>query len=243
MKHLDINQVDLGAETWSESNSKMRLMVPDRMVDLGFKINCRRLPIDHAHALAQALFAKLPWLEHEDEAGIHSIHGAASGNGWYRPQEAGSAFLHLPRRTRLYLRLPKDRIADAIKLTGVVLDIAGFRAEVGPSAIRKLSPLTTIFSRYVVADGTSSEEEFIRWTANQLRDCEVTAHKLMCGLPNIIKTPNRSISTRSVMLAELNVEDSIRLQEHGIGPARQLGCGLFLPHKGIHSRQDIDGKD
>lgn len=228
---------------WSESNSKTRFIVPDRLVDLGFKINCTRLPIDHAYALAQALFANLPWLEHEEGAGIHSIHGAASGNGWYRPQKGENAVLHLPRRTRLYLRLPKDRVADAIKLTGVVLDIEGFRAEVGPSAIRKLSPLTTIFSRYVVADGTSNEEEFIRWTADQLRDFEVTARKLMCGLPNMIKTPNRLISTRSVMLAELDVEDSIRLQEHGIGSARQLGCGLFLPHKGIHSWQDIDGKD
>ena len=35
------------------------------------------------------------------------------------------------------------------------------------------------------------------------------------------------------MLADLLPEDSVKLQEVGLGPARKLGCGLFMPQKDI----------
>jgi len=35
------------------------------------------------------------------------------------------------------------------------------------------------------------------------------------------------------MIADLEVEESLRLQQKGLGPYRYLGCGLFIPHKGI----------
>jgi CRISPR/Cas system CSM-associated protein Csm4 (group 5 of RAMP superfamily) len=35
------------------------------------------------------------------------------------------------------------------------------------------------------------------------------------------------------MLADLELEESLKLQEAGLGPGRKLGCGLFLPQKGI----------
>jgi CRISPR/Cas system CSM-associated protein Csm4 (group 5 of RAMP superfamily) len=43
------------------------------------------------------------------------------------------------------------------------------------------------------------------------------------------------------MLADLAVEESVRLQQRGLGPGRTLGCGLFLPHKDINEvRQVLD---
>jgi hypothetical protein len=35
------------------------------------------------------------------------------------------------------------------------------------------------------------------------------------------------------MLADLTAEESLRLQQHGLGPGRYFGCGLFIPCKGI----------
>ena len=43
------------------------------------------------------------------------------------------------------------------------------------------------------------------------------------------------VMTRSLMLAELQPEESIRLQEDGLGPLRHMGCGIFIPHKGIEA--------
>ena len=46
-------------------------------------------------------------------------------------------------------------------------------------------------------------------------------------------SPDKTLPTRSLMLADMEVEDSVKLQQHGLGPWRQLGCGLFIPHKDI----------
>jgi hypothetical protein len=37
------------------------------------------------------------------------------------------------------------------------------------------------------------------------------------------------------MVADLRKVESVTLQEQGIGEHRLLGCGLFLPQKGIES--------
>ena len=39
--------------------------------------------------------------------------------------------------------------------------------------------------------------------------------------------------TRSLMLAGLSKQDSITLQDVGIGRGRVFGCGIFLPYKSI----------
>ena len=41
------------------------------------------------------------------------------------------------------------------------------------------------------------------------------------------------VAPRSLMLADLALEESMLLQEHGLGLERKLGCGLFLPHKDV----------
>jgi len=44
------------------------------------------------------------------------------------------------------------------------------------------------------------------------------------------------------MVADLEPEQSVRLQQIGIGPGRTIGCGLFIPHKGIAAVKETDGK-
>ena len=210
-------------------------VVPDDVVDVGYRLDCRCLPLDHAHALARALCAALPWLRDENNAGIHSIHGAASGNGWFRPPDMGSEMLHLPRRTRLYLRLPKERLADAKALTGHVMNVHGYSVGVGQLSVRKLSSVTTLFSRYVVAEGTADETEFTQDIVEEVGRLGITVKRLVCGLEHTIWTPSKQIPTRSVLLADLSVQDSVRIQERGIGTWRKLGCGLFVPYKSINA--------
>jgi hypothetical protein len=56
---------------------------------------------------------------------------------------------------------------------------------------------------------------------------------MLCGTETIITTPDKEIKTRSLMLADLSVEESVTLQMKGLGTHRWLGCGLFIPHKDI----------
>ena len=217
---------------WQEENKDERYVVPDDVVDLVFQIECRALPVDHAWALSQAVRAALPWLEQEPTAGVHPIHVAESGNGWVRPEHAGD-LLCVSRRTKLVLRVPRPRVDDARALTGRQLDVAGHALRVGPAALRPLSALTTVFSRYVVSADGLDESAFLQATLRELQLFGVRPKKMLCGLEKTIATPAQPVHTRSLMLASLTQDESITLQQRGLGPRRLLGCGLFIPHKDI----------
>jgi hypothetical protein len=41
------------------------------------------------------------------------------------------------------------------------------------------------------------------------------------------------------MLADLEVEEAVALQQQGIGRHKTMGCGLFIPHKGIKAVHEM----
>lgn len=205
----------------------------DVVVDLLFGLNGRCLPVDHIFALSQAVQSVLPWLVDEPEAGLHAINVATSGNGWIRPEDP-NALLHLSKRTRLELRVPAHRVQDARKLEGAKLDVAGHSLEIKTATERSLKKLTTLFSRSLATDqDIASEEQVLDWVCGELNALGIKPRKMMCGTENFIETPTARIRTRSLMIAEMEVDESLRLQQKGLGPHRHLGCGLFIPHKGI----------
>ena len=218
---------------WTEHNNQTAYTVPDDIVDLTFRVSCRCLPVDHAYALSQAIVQALPWLAKEERAGIHLIHGAESGHGWQRPQDPDNEVLHLSRRTKLTLRLPKECVSRAKEITGLTLEVDGYPLEVGSATVRPLSALTTLFSRYVVALEEEDEERFTHRAADELMELGVSARKLLCGKSHVFRTAAERVFTRRLMVADLKVENSVKLQQQGLGPHRKLGCGLFIPHKGI----------
>lgn len=217
---------------WQETTEQRRYVVPDDVVDVAFAISCRALPVDHAWALSEAVTAVLPWIVEDPRAGVHTIHVADSGNGWMRPQGPDD-LLYLSRRTRLVLRVPRERIDDAHSLSGKTLDVASQRLQVDRGMVRLLSEITTIFARYIVAED-DNENAFLAVTHAQLKRLGIQPKKMLCGIERVIHAPGQHIRTRSLMLADLTVEESVRLQQEGLGPLRHRGCGLFIPHKGIH---------
>jgi CRISPR-associated protein Cas6 len=218
---------------WQEDSKPTSRDEANAVVDVSFRIGCRTLPIDHAHALCEAILVKLPWLSNEDGAGLHVIHGAASGNGWLRPEDSEQAVLHLSRRARLTLRVPAHRIDDATHLSGAMLNIAGHALEVQTPSVRPLNPIDTLFARHVVGAKDQHEMGFVEYAAGEFAGMGVHVRKLVCGISHVIRTPKEDIFTRSVMVAGLNPEESVILQQQGLGPGRTIGCGLFIPHKGI----------
>ena len=219
---------------WTEEKDAVaEYIVPDDVLDVAFTIKCRTLPVDHAWALSSRLLEVLPWLDEEEQAGVHLIHGAASGNGWYRPEETPNALLHLSRRARLRLRLPRQRLDDVRELCGKTLDIGGHALHVGESEVHRLNPLPTLFSRYVITPEAVEEEAFLQQALEHLTKLDIDCRKLLCGITHTFAFPDGPVFTRSLMVAELTQEHSIRLQQAGMGEGRRMGCGLFIPHKGI----------
>jgi CRISPR-associated protein Cas6 len=217
---------------WEEDKKQDAYVVPDDVVDLSFSITCRALPVDHAYALAEAVRGVLPWLDEEQGAGVHPIHVAESGNGWMRPQGA-EEMLYLSRRTKLVLRVPQHRLEDGKTLSGRSLEVAGQTLDVGAASVRLLSDITTVFSRYVVSPPGLDEEAFLAEAVAELKAMGIQPRKMLCGIEKTIATPEGELRTRSLMLADLSVEESVELQRQGLGTHRWLGCGLFIPHKDI----------
>ena len=226
---------------WQEDRADKTYVVPEDVVDLVFDISCRCLPVDHAHALSQALLRILPWMQHEEHAGIHLIHVAESGHGWQRPDSLSNELLQLSRRTKMTLRLPKERVADANEMTRATLEIDGYPLRVGKATVRPLSTLTTLFSRYVISSDDEDEEQFVRRAAIELQHIGIPVRKLLCGKTHAIGLPDERLLTRRLMVAELTVEQSVILQQRGLGPGRLIGCGLFIPHKGIETVHHNEG--
>lgn len=219
---------------WTEDNdAKKEFAVPDDVVDMSFKLECKILPLDHAQALSDAILSALPWFAEEDQTGLHLIHVAESGNGWYRPEDPDNEVLCLSRRTRMTLRLPKHRIDDAHALTDQTLDIEGYALTVKEGTIRPLSALPTLFARYVVAQENQDEDTFLANMAASLREMDVPVKKLMAGKQHRMRMADGPVYTRSLMVADLTPEAAVKLQQEGIGPGRKYGCGLFMPQKGI----------
>ncbi|MGM0593373.1 MAG: type I-MYXAN CRISPR-associated protein Cas6/Cmx6 [Pseudomonadota bacterium] len=221
---------------WQEEDKDPdRFIVPEDVVDILFSIQCKTLPVDHAHALSTAIQQALPWFAEEQQAGLHLIHVADSGNGWERPQ-GGDELLYLSRRTKLVLRVPQHRVEHSKALSGQTLDVAGNRMEVGKATVRPLSTSTTLYARYVAASRPEQDEDsFIAEVVEELRRAGLRFKKVLCGKENTLHTPDGEMVTRSLMVADMPIEDAVRLQEIGVGPHKnkKLGCGLFIAHKAV----------
>ena len=220
---------------WQEEESHQPETFPDDVIDLVFNLECKQIPVDHVYALSQAIRKELPWLEQEPMAAIHVIHVAGSQNGWNRPDHSPDKMIHLSKRTKFTLRIPKERKADAEQLSGKSLDIAGNCLTIGKSKEKLLSKMGTIFSRFIVSNPDESEEEFMHRMVEELGRIDVRVRKALCGTKTELHTPNGPLLTRSLMLADLTMDESIRLQQQGIGEHRLMGCGIFIPHKGIEA--------
>lgn len=223
---------------WQETDSNESDPTPDDIVDIAYQIRCAALPVDHAWALSQAVLQVLPWIEDEPGAGVHSIHVAESGNGWQRPDGAKD-LLYLSRRTRLLVRVPRVRLAAAEGLVGQTLDVSGHSLVIEKTSVKPLVAIQTVFSRYVVSVVGEDEDAFLQRTLDELGQQGIKPKKMLCGIEKNIQTPDQPVRTRSLMIAEMPLRESLRLQQRGLGLRRSLGCGLFLPHKDIRDVKQV----
>ncbi len=225
---------------WEEDKKQQSFVVPDDIADLLFKIECKQIALDHAFDLSEALHKALPWLADEERAGVHMIHGASTGNGWQRPEESdGDGFIYLSRRSRMQIRLPKKRYADADKLIGQTLDIGGSTLIVGEYQIKPLTSLATLFSRYVILEDNETEDQFVGRISDELKGIGVHLKKALCGIGHEFNLAQQQVKTMSLMVADLDPEEAVILQQYGVGEGRKMGFGLFVPHKGIKPVGDM----
>ncbi|MCP4472126.1 MAG: type I-MYXAN CRISPR-associated protein Cas6/Cmx6 [Gammaproteobacteria bacterium] len=217
---------------WRENDdSRPEFEVPAEVYDLVFSLRGSRLHIDHALALAEALQCRLK-AETCRRVGVHGVHMAGSCNGWNRPEQS-DAELPLSRRTRLVIRVHRDDHEEVAGLSRQTLQLGARQLRLGDSSIRKLSSLGCLYARAVCCDREQSESDFLAQVATSLRRLGIDVSKMICGRSGEIRKTDGSLFTRALLVADLSPEESVTLQQRGLGDEHLLGCGLFVPHKGI----------
>jgi CRISPR-associated protein Cas6 len=189
------------------------------MIDVAFPVEGDTLPGDYRFALADALERALPWLADSPAAGVHRLKLVGNGGN-------GGNDAIVSRRTRLALRVPRERAADAGALSGAELSVAGHRLRVGAAQLRELQHHATLFA-HVVA-GAEDELPFMQAVNADLERLGVQC-RAICGLHHLLE--GGRLAGYSLMLDGLSPEHSLTMLEAGVGGHRRLGCGLFVGHK------------
>ena len=224
---------------WSEEKSPEPLKQSNDIVDTSIKLSCKEIPIDHAYELSQALIELLPWLSTDNRIAIHQIYIPATGNGWQRPAADIQAKIPISRRTRLKIRLPKEYLTRLEQINGQQIQLGGEKMTFGEVTSSVLPATSTLISRYTyIQDASEDEQDFLNRAYDLLSSRGLKISKMLCGKSVYLQRKKEKLLTRSLMLAEMSPLDSIALQEMGIGENSLMGCGIFIPQKGIKAVND-----
>ena len=212
-------------------------MAMNPTLDILFRVIGTEVPADHGYALYGALSRILEteedqWMHGNPHIGLHTIRGAYLGNGRRLIGPNG----------RLGLRLPSDLLPRSLKLAGKSLNLEGCKLRVGVSETRALVPAASLYSLIVTTKNGDVPARF---------DAEIARQSAVLGIRGrvfrvpqsttesggrdpsrrIVRIKDKRIVGYSVLATELTAEESIQLQERGLGGRRRMGCGVFLPNR------------
>ena len=195
-----------------------------RNINVQFPVEGDKLPADHGYLLYAAISQFKPELHETGWLGVEMISGMPAGDG----------LIALPRRAQLNLRIPADHFGAVIPLAGKRLEIEKHIIRLGIPTARPLLPSTKLYSRIVTIRGFMETPEFLEAANRQLSELEITAKLELpkedrSRFRRIITVKDKKIVGFSLLAHSLSDEDSIKLQAHGIGGRRTMGCGIFNP--------------
>lgn len=208
-------------------------------VDLSFPVLGDRVPRDHGYALYGAICRAAPSLHEAPWLGVHPLSGMAIDD----------TTLHLARHASLRLRLPADRIADVLGLAGANLDVAGASLRLGAPQVHALSLAPSLDARLVAIkltrrpvrsnpalhrqalDVVGFAERYSVEISRQLHAIGIDQPFELCGRRSLT-VAGRRIVGYSVRVGGLTLEQSLALQERGLGGKRRMGCGVFRATRG-----------
>jgi Cas6 Crispr len=215
------------------------------IIDLALSIEGATIPLDYGYGLFSALCRVVPQLHGDRRIGVHPIRGIRQ-----EPRR-----LTLVPQSRLRLRMPIEEIATYLVLVGTEIDLDGSRIRMGlPSIIRgpdgtrhkvdpirveQLRPSPELTSRLVTIGQISESAAFAESLRRQLVGLGVAAEPsflpstdpLQRGGParRVLRIRQRKIIGFPIRISGLTAEESLIVQEHGLGSRRRMGCGLFVP--------------
>jgi hypothetical protein len=221
------------------------------LIELNFPVLGTEIPADHGYALYGALSRVVPKLHMRDLAGrIGPIRATYVGNGKLRLE---------PRSSRLRIRLQPGDLPMVLPLAGKNLDLDGHAVRLGVPQVSAIVPAPTLFARTVVMKASSPKQdpavktsrdqektkryqepsEFLDAIRRELErkgiraDATLPLHRSgpREGQPcrRVLRVHGKIIVGFSVIIQGLTVEESLTIQEQGLGGRAKMGCGFFVP--------------
>lgn len=209
-------------------------------VDIQFPLRGATIPVDHGYHLYSAVSKVVPQLHGDDATGIHPIFGTRSGD----------RSLLLTDRSFLSIRIDSERFKEILPLAGKALQIEGREVRVGVPRPKTLTPSSRLYSRLLVIKGFMEPAPFLEAVQRQLDALQLEGKASLVEQPQVAEAnTGKKSGTRSPFLRrtirirdkevvgfalrveELTAEESILLQEKGIGGRRRFGCGIFIPDR------------
>lgn len=196
----------------------------EQTVNVQFPVQGDKLPADHGYLLYSAISGLKPDLHETGWLAVEMISGIPFDKG----------LIALPRNAELRLRIPADKFGEVIRLAGKRLVIDDHSIRLGIPTARPLQPSANLYSRIVTIRGFMEVPEFLEAANRQLAELKITAKLELPAedrsrFRRILTVKDKKIVGFSLVAHGLNDEDSIKLQSHGIGGRRAMGCGIFNP--------------
>jgi CRISPR-associated protein Cas6 len=196
----------------------------------------------------RAVTGIVPWVGEpaQIELAIVPIEGSRHGG-----------YIHLTRTSRLAFRLNADDVEKLLPLSDQRLVVEAATLRLGAPTEFRLRPVPGLASPFVVAEHHRHSDEVLEWLKAEFLTLDIRAVptlRLKHGRESVSSTErnrrsfdcpfarySRQIDDRAIVGWEVQVfglapEESLRLQERGIGPGRRHGCGVFMPVVGERPR-------
>lgn len=207
------------------------------MIDLSFEVAGDHIPLDYGYALFSALSRLVPKLHGDRRVGVHPIRG----------MRLAPRVLTLVAASRLRIRLGPEDLVSYIGLAGARLDLDGCGLMVGIPRVETLIPAASLTSRLVTIKGSQDLDTFRMTARRQLAEAGIAAEPVLEGeadhggpVRRVFRIKGRRLVGFSLRVVGLTAEESIRLQERGLGGRRRMGCGVFVPLVSIPQRSGDD---
>lgn len=199
------------------------------VVDLAFQLIGTTIPLDYGYGLFGALSRIVPQIHGDRRVGVHPIRGIRM-----QPRR-----LTLVPQSRLRLRLPSEEIGTYLELAGSRIDLEGDHLSIGIPRVEPLRPAANLAARLVTIGRIIEPTAFEDSLRRQLAGYGVSAvPKLVpstdpsrVGQPTrrVLRIKGRKIVGYAVGVEGLTAEESLIVQERGLGSRRRMGCGVFVP--------------
>ena len=131
------------------------------------------------------------------------------------------------------MRVNRKQINSIKSIEGKKIELFGNILKIGESKVKSFLVVKDLFCRFVISDTKTSEDDFLHKIQTELRNFNINIRKALCGKSMLVNFGKETVYTRSLMIADLSKEESLKLQEEGVGEKKLFGCGIFLPHKSI----------